>query len=1144
MSRLSTFVLSVIISVCFVLPSGSLHAGEVVNESARELPIAAEVDVVVAGGSTGAVSAAVAAAEQGASVFLAAPYPYLGEDMTGTLQLWLAPDEEPRSPLAREIYDDPLQEAVDPNRLSFSYEADMPSADIHPDTSPPSLLTDGKWSDAASQSVQYERDTTIVAELKSVQPVKRVQLMFYRRGEASTAGTGFDVASVDVHVSTDKQSWTRVGSAENEDDSSESMGTLAVPVGRKARYVRLDVSIAEPHERMLLGELVIAGPDSAVAKEASETPTPPRPMHVKKVLDDALLDAEVSYLYSCLATEIVRDRSGTPCGIVMANRAGRQAVVAKQIIDATTHASVARAAGLRFREAASKERTVRRVVIGGEPKSGEGLQRRQPCDPYSMLSPNSAAVDGGVYPVFEYAMSMEIDDSYASLMQADQAARSRTYDPKQQYTSDILFDVPPSSIVSGDESANPAIDDVDLEAFQPRDADRLFVLSGYADVPRAVAAEFMRPVNLIEYGTKVGKLAASKAAEQPTPRRPQVTGDAADEPVAAGDVHEFLKGARPVGRPETIPQSGRAVPVLGTYDVVVIGGGTGGAPAGIAAARQGAKTLVVEYLHGLGGVATEGAIAGYYWGNRVGFTSTVLDGTSRWKVEPKKEWFRRELLEAGADIWFGSIGCGAFVDGDRVRGAVVTTPYRRGVVLANTVIDATGNSDVAAAAGAKCDYTDESEFGMQGTGLPGRRLGGSYNNTDFTIVDETDMLDTWHVFVYSKEKYPRAFDHGRLIDTRERRRIVGEHKISILDQLNERTYPDTVVRSWSNFDTHGYTIHPYFMLEHPEKKGIAVHVPLRAMLPKGLKGLMVTGLSISAHRDAVPLIRMQADIQNGGYAAGVAGALAAEADTTIRHIDIEALQKHLVEIGNIPESVLEHKDSFPLSDKAFAAAVKNLPNGRGAAVILTDPRRALPLVRNAYQDAAGDDRVIYAQALATLGADDGVETLIKAVDDHDEWDEGWNYRGMGQFGSALSPLDNLVVQLGMTQNPQVLPTILKKTALLDAKHEFSHHRAVGLALEKLGHPAAAKPLANLLEQPGMTGYVHSNIEVAKERGGGSNTNAVKSRRESLRELLLARALYRCGDYREMGEQILKAYTEDLRGHLARHAEAVLNDEKQ
>ncbi|MFO7907753.1 MAG: FAD-dependent oxidoreductase [Pirellulaceae bacterium] len=1118
MSRLFSPVFPVLFTIFSLhLTIASLQAGERINESAREIPIAADVDVVVVGGSTGAVSAAVAAAGEGASVFLAAPHPYLGEDMAATLQLWLEPNEEPRGSLARKIYDDPLQNAIDPNRLEFSYEADTPSADIHADTSPPTRLTDGKWSDAASQSVQYDRDTTIVAELESVQPVKRVQLMFYRRREASEAGDGFDVASIDVHVSDDKQSWTKVGATKNEDESSESWGTLSVPVGREARYVKLDVTIAPPHERMLLGELLITGPDVAADEAENKSPTPPRPMHVKKVLDDALLDADVSYLYSCLATDVLRDRSGKPCGIVMANRAGRQAVIAKQVIDATMHAAVARAAGLKFRETGSEKRTVRRVVVGGEPKNGQQLQRRQPCDPYSMLSSNSATANGGVYPVFEYTMSMDIGQSYASLMKADQTARTRTYDPKQQYTSDVLFEVPPSSIVSGSKRETKQIDQVSLDAFQPSDAEHLFVLSGYADVSRPVAAKLMRPVNMIEHGERVGKLAATRAAQQSAPRDPEVTGSPTDQPAAEGDVREVLAGTRPIGRPETVPQSSRAIPVLGTYEVVVIGGGTGGAPAGIGAARQGAKTLVVEYLAGLGGVSTEGAIAGYYWGNRVGFTSTVLDGATRWEVEPKKEWYRRELLKAGADIWFGSIGCGAFVEGDRVRGAVVTTPHGRGVVLANTVIDATGNSDVAAAAGADCDYTDESEFGMQGTGLPGRRLGGSYNNTDFTIVDETDMLDTWHVFVYSKEKYPGAFDHGRLIDTRERRRIVGDHRISILDQLNERTYPDIVTSSWSNFDTHGYTVHPYFLLEHPEKKGIAVHIPLRAMLPKGLKGMIVTGLSISAHRDAVPLIRMQADIQNGGYAAGVAAAMASDADTTIRHIDIEALQEHLVEIGNLPESVLEHEDSFPLSDEAFAEAVRKLPSGRGAAVLLTDPERALPLVKKAYRDAQGtDDRLAYARALATLGADDGVETLIKAVEGHAEWDEGWNYRGMGQFGSALSPLDVLIIQLGMTKNPEVLPTILKKTVQLDAEHEFSHHRAAGLALEKLGHPAAARPLANLLEKPGMTGYVHSSIDIAKELAVGGGTNAVKSRRESLRELLLARALYRCGDYREGG----------------------------
>jgi len=53
--------------------------------------VAYDGDVVVVGGSTGAVSAAVEAARNGAKVFLAAPRPYLGEDVCATYRLWLAP---------------------------------------------------------------------------------------------------------------------------------------------------------------------------------------------------------------------------------------------------------------------------------------------------------------------------------------------------------------------------------------------------------------------------------------------------------------------------------------------------------------------------------------------------------------------------------------------------------------------------------------------------------------------------------------------------------------------------------------------------------------------------------------------------------------------------------------------------------------------------------------------------------------------------------------------------------------------------------------------------------------------------------------------------------------------------------------------
>ena len=67
-------------------------APSAVPESARKIPVADDVDVVVVGGGVSAVSAAKAAARDGAKVFLAAPRPYLGEDLAGTLRVWVGGD--------------------------------------------------------------------------------------------------------------------------------------------------------------------------------------------------------------------------------------------------------------------------------------------------------------------------------------------------------------------------------------------------------------------------------------------------------------------------------------------------------------------------------------------------------------------------------------------------------------------------------------------------------------------------------------------------------------------------------------------------------------------------------------------------------------------------------------------------------------------------------------------------------------------------------------------------------------------------------------------------------------------------------------------------------------------------------------------
>jgi hypothetical protein len=70
------------------------------------------------------------------------------------------------------------------------------------------------------------------------------------------------------------------------------------------------------------------------------------------------------------------------------------------------------------------------------------------------------------------------------------------------------------------------------------------------------------------------------------------------------------------------------------------------------------------------------------------------------------------------------------------------------------------------------------------------------------------------------------------------------------------------------------------------------------------------------------------------------------------------------------------------------------------------------------------------------------------------------------------------------------------------------------------------------------GHAFTSIEEARRRTPPSDVDT-KTRNDSLRELILARALYRCGDCDGLGERILRQYASDLRAHYARHASEVL-----
>lgn len=688
--------------------------------------------------------------------------------------------------------------------------------------------------------------------------------------------------------------------------------------------------------------------------------------------------------------------------------------------------------------------------------------------------------------------------------------------------------------------------------FEPKGIDRLFVTER-ADVPPEAMEQLSRATVAEAVGRTIGAEAARRAGSLPIPRSVRVKSSPLAGPRQAGEVREVLSGPRPsLPSKEFVPSPERALPVLGKWDVVIIGGGTSGAAAAIGAGRRGARVLVAEFQEGLGGTGTLGLIGKPYHGRNAGFAKEVPFPSETFTVDDKMEWYRREIRKTGGEILFGVMGAGAFVDGNQVRGAVIVTPQQRAVALASVVIDATGNADIAISAGAEPMWSaDADDLAMQGSGLPVRKPGSSYVNTDYLLVDENDMVDVWNAVVGARQAMPaEAWDAGSLIQTRERRRMVGDHILSYLDQIVGRTYPDSIVLSASDYDSHGYPSEDFFallphdnrsrLLNHPAPGGTA-YTPYRCLLPRGLEGMLVTGLGISMHRDASAIVRMQRDMANQGYAAGVAAAITAASGKPLRELDVRALQRHLVEIGSLPEAVLQHQDSFPLPERELRKAVQNIgyatnPEEAGVwlAMILTHRTTALPLLRQRYETAPARQKLMYANLLAFLGAKEVAPVLIAALDAVKEWDARILQGKMAEYAHLPTPIDTLILGLGRTGDPAALPALLRKLDSLDVSVTLSHHRALAMALEQIGDRRAAEPLARLLARPGMRGHALKELAPMPDAD-------VENRRRTgpLREIVVARALYRCGDYNGLGASILREYQSDVRGLFARHAAAVL-----
>ncbi|MDR2496031.1 MAG: FAD-dependent oxidoreductase [Tannerellaceae bacterium] len=876
----------------------------------------------------------------------------------------------------------------------------------------------------------------------------------------------------------------------------------------------------------------------------------PSPLHVKTALEHELIDYNVDFLYSSIVTEALTNDEGAVAGLVITNRSGRQAIRCRAVADCTHTASVASFFGAERIEGKGPVEFAF-VTAGGSVKQHKSVMRAE-------VLPRKLSFGGKEWPLTRYTFSLETDGSYASVAGIEQTIRSAVWDADQVDSSDLLWYHPLRKVRCRQNiSSIGSLRSVPEQVFMPLGIDNLWVVGPCAGLSREAAAEAMRPLAAMLVGSLLGDIIGRKAINIPD-RGTSFVRHKAHDGYNYGEIGETLHPLRPARNMGYVASHDSALPILGSYDVIVLGGGTAGATAAVSAARQGVKTLEIEYLHGLGGLGTLGRIGRYWDGYREGFTSEMDKAVrqmapdthprqrSDWQEESvadwKAEWLRREFIGAGGELWFGAMGCGALSEHGTVKGIVVATPEGRGLVFAKVVIDSTGSADIAIAAGAAYDYTGSKTLAVQGAGTGYNTPGSNYINNDWLFVDDTDILDVSRAYVQGKVKAKGQYDLIKLPQTRERRRIIAEHIVSVSDVLTHRRYEDTISYHRSSFDTHGMIVDPYFILSPPmERHSIYdADVPLRSLLPKGLEGILVTGLGAGAHRDAMPVIRMRSCLQTQGHSVGYLAATAVRENKPLRKVDIKKIQKHLVEIGNLPARVLTDKEfrGFDASEM-HEAAMKVTNNYEGLEILLTDHRRCIHHIRKRFDSPLSEsEALVCASVLCILGESSHAAVVEQAIASAAEWDKGWHYTGMGQFGMSLSPLDALITALGRARQASSLPYILSKARQLTPDREFSHYRAVCKASEAIADPAAAPVLAELLCAPGMRGHSIAGYADAR-RSTVPDTNDVSVRNIALKELHLAGALYLCGDHEGTAEAVLRAYAEGLQGHYARYATEIL-----
>ena len=369
--------------------------------------------------------------------------------------------------------------------------------------------------------------------------------------------------------------------------------------------------------------------------------------------------------------------------------------------------------------------------------------------------------------------------------------------------------------------------------------------------------------------------------------------------------------------------------------VLVIGGGTAGITAAFAAAEEGASVIIVERDTGLGGVGVRAGVPSYYLGSRGGIQE-VLDReivpvnasmgrkTGGFSPESKGQVITEYIAKLGIQVIYEAVASKVIMEGSRVRGVIVESGRNTYEILAHTVIDSSGNGDIAGLAGASYTLGRDWDGALHNYSLVPRFVDENnqlrWHNFDVGWLDPTDPADvsrayrTGRAYLWREGEHP-ANTHfvaaGPQLGVREGRLIVGDYRLTQDDLLLDRRFDDAVMRCYAHYENHAFDYanesvwaQNWVVIMGMWRLPFGGQVPYRCFLPRGIDGLLIGCRALSQDHDSAMMLRMQRDLHKIGEVAGTAAALCVKNGVMPRQLDVRLLQQRLIDRGVLREEEL------------------------------------------------------------------------------------------------------------------------------------------------------------------------------------------------------------------------------------------------